>query len=172
MIGTETGLRTTALSMMRIAVLMHCPVRLRRYEQPRPGGTRRAPVGVSANGSDRQSPKRSGRAGSCAAGPSLRSGAATMTAISNSDMLITIFGASGFLGRHVVRALAGHGYRMRAAVRRSDLAGPLQPLDRTTLDRGDRPVLFVALPQGRAVPPARLTSAGIGGGTGARTSMT
>ena len=51
-----------------------------------------------------------------------------MTAISNSDMLVTIFGASGFLGRHVVRALAGHGYRMRAAVRRPDLAGPLQPL--------------------------------------------
>ncbi|MGB8526394.1 MAG: NmrA family NAD(P)-binding protein, partial [Rhodoplanes sp.] len=51
-----------------------------------------------------------------------------MTAISNSDMLVTIFGATGFLGRHVVRALAGHGYRMRAAVRRPDLAGPLQPL--------------------------------------------
>jgi uncharacterized protein YbjT (DUF2867 family) len=51
-----------------------------------------------------------------------------MTAISNSDMLVTIFGASGFLGRHVARALAGHGYRMRAAVRRPDLAGPLQPL--------------------------------------------
>lgn len=51
-----------------------------------------------------------------------------MTAISNSDMLITIFGASGFLGRHVVRALARDGYRIRAAVRRPDLAGHLQPL--------------------------------------------
>lgn len=53
-----------------------------------------------------------------------------MTAISNSDTLITIFGASGFLGRHVVRALAPHGYRIRAAVRRPDLAGALQPLGR------------------------------------------
>ncbi len=53
-----------------------------------------------------------------------------MTAISNSDMLITIFGASGFLGRHVVRALAPHGYRIRAAVRRPDLVGHLQPLGR------------------------------------------
>jgi NADH dehydrogenase len=53
-----------------------------------------------------------------------------MPAISNSDMLITIFGASGFLGRHVVRALAPHGYRIRAAVRRPDLAGVLQPLGR------------------------------------------
>ncbi|MGA7428382.1 MAG: NmrA family NAD(P)-binding protein, partial [Rhodoplanes sp.] len=53
-----------------------------------------------------------------------------MTAMSNSDMLITIFGASGFLGRHVVRALARDGYRIRAAVRRPDLAGHLQPLGR------------------------------------------
>lgn len=53
-----------------------------------------------------------------------------MTALSNSDMLVTIFGASGFLGRHVVRALAKQGYRIRAAVRRPDLAGRLQPLGR------------------------------------------
>jgi uncharacterized protein YbjT (DUF2867 family) len=53
-----------------------------------------------------------------------------MTAMSNSDMLITIFGASGFLGRHVVRALARDGYRIRVAVRRPDLAGHLQPLGR------------------------------------------
>lgn len=53
-----------------------------------------------------------------------------MTAIPNSDMLVTIFGASGFLGRHVVRALARDGYRIRAAVRRPDLAFHLQPLGR------------------------------------------
>ena len=42
--------------------------------------------------------------------------------------LVTVFGGSGFLGRHVVRALARRGYRVRAAVRRPDLAGHLQPL--------------------------------------------
>lgn len=40
----------------------------------------------------------------------------------------TVFGASGFLGRHVVRHLAAQGYRIRAACRRPDLAGHLQPL--------------------------------------------
>jgi uncharacterized protein YbjT (DUF2867 family) len=42
--------------------------------------------------------------------------------------LVTIFGGSGFLGRHVVQALAKRGYRIRVAVRRPDLAGHLQPL--------------------------------------------
>ena len=42
--------------------------------------------------------------------------------------LVTVFGGSGFLGRHVVRALARRGYNVRAAVRRPDLAGHLQPL--------------------------------------------
>jgi len=46
------------------------------------------------------------------------------------DKLITIYGGSGFLGRHVVRALAKRGYRVRNAVRRPDLAGHLQPLGR------------------------------------------
>ncbi|MEP0234588.1 complex I NDUFA9 subunit family protein [Roseibium sp.] len=42
--------------------------------------------------------------------------------------LVTVFGASGFLGRHIVQALARRGYRIRAAVRRPDLAEHLQPL--------------------------------------------
>jgi uncharacterized protein YbjT (DUF2867 family) len=42
--------------------------------------------------------------------------------------LVTVFGGSGFVGRHVVRALAKRGWRVRAAVRRPDLAGHLQPM--------------------------------------------
>src|SRR5262252_2769476 len=53
-----------------------------------------------------------------------------MTAKSNAETLITVFGGSGFLGRHVVRALAKRQYRIRVAVRRPDLAGFLQPLGR------------------------------------------
>lgn len=47
---------------------------------------------------------------------------------SNVPKLITVFGGSGFVGRHVVRALAQRGYNVRVAVRRPDLAGFLQPL--------------------------------------------
>jgi NADH dehydrogenase len=46
------------------------------------------------------------------------------------ETLVTVFGGSGFLGRHVTRALAREGYRIRPAVRRPDLAGHLQPLGR------------------------------------------
>ena len=42
--------------------------------------------------------------------------------------LVTIYGGSGFIGRHVVRAIARTGARMRVAVRRPELAGHLQPL--------------------------------------------
>ncbi|WP_128290799.1 complex I NDUFA9 subunit family protein [Afifella aestuarii] len=42
--------------------------------------------------------------------------------------LVTVFGGSGFLGRHVVRALALRGWRIRVAVRRPDLAFHLRPL--------------------------------------------
>jgi NADH dehydrogenase len=45
-----------------------------------------------------------------------------------SPKLITVFGGSGFLGRHVVRALAKRGYRIRVAVRRPDLAISLYPI--------------------------------------------
>jgi uncharacterized protein YbjT (DUF2867 family) len=42
--------------------------------------------------------------------------------------LITVFGGSGFIGRHLVQALVKRGHRIRVAVRRPDLAGHLQPL--------------------------------------------
>ncbi len=42
--------------------------------------------------------------------------------------LIAVVGGSGFIGRHTVRALAQRGYRVRAVVRRPDLAGHLQPM--------------------------------------------
>lgn len=41
--------------------------------------------------------------------------------------LATVFGGSGFVGRYAVRALARNGWRVRAACRRPDLAGHLQP---------------------------------------------
>jgi NADH dehydrogenase len=44
------------------------------------------------------------------------------------DRLVTIYGGSGFLGRHVVRALAKRGWRIRVAVRRPELADYLRPL--------------------------------------------
>jgi len=49
---------------------------------------------------------------------------------SNQDTVVTVFGGSGFLGRHVVRTLAKRDYRIRVAVRRPELAGHLQPLGR------------------------------------------
>ena len=48
--------------------------------------------------------------------------------ISEQPKLVTVFGGSGFVGRHLVRALANRGYRVRVAVRRPDLAYHLQPL--------------------------------------------
>lgn len=49
---------------------------------------------------------------------------------SDVNRLVTVFGGSGFVGRHVVRALAKRGYRIRVAVRRPELTGHLQPLGR------------------------------------------
>ena len=45
-----------------------------------------------------------------------------------SQTIVTVIGGSGFLGRHIVRALAKRGYRIRVACRRPDLAGHVQPL--------------------------------------------
>jgi uncharacterized protein YbjT (DUF2867 family) len=47
-----------------------------------------------------------------------------------SETLVTVFGGSGFLGRHVVRALAQQQYRIRVAVRRPELCGYLRPMGR------------------------------------------
>jgi len=51
-----------------------------------------------------------------------------MTVKNKAETLVTVFGGSGFLGRHVVRALANRGYRIRVAVRRPELTGYLRPM--------------------------------------------
>jgi NADH dehydrogenase len=51
-----------------------------------------------------------------------------MASTARGSGLVTIFGGSGFVGRHTVRALAKDGWRVRAASRRPDLAGYLQPM--------------------------------------------
>jgi NADH dehydrogenase len=46
----------------------------------------------------------------------------------DSSRLVAVFGGSGFLGRHIVTALARNGWRVRVAVRRPDLAAFLKPI--------------------------------------------
>jgi uncharacterized protein YbjT (DUF2867 family) len=53
-----------------------------------------------------------------------------MSPRNNLETLVTVFGGSGFVGRHLVRALARRHYRIRVAVRRPDLSGFLQPMGR------------------------------------------
>ncbi len=53
-----------------------------------------------------------------------------MAVKSKLETLVTVFGGSGFLGRHVVRALANRQYRIRVAVRRPGLCGHLRPMGR------------------------------------------
>jgi uncharacterized protein YbjT (DUF2867 family) len=51
-----------------------------------------------------------------------------MAIVLDNKALVTIYGGSGFIGRHLVGAIAKTGARMRIAVRRPELAGHLQPL--------------------------------------------
>ena len=51
-----------------------------------------------------------------------------MTSVTQIPPLVTIFGGSGFVGRHLVQALARRGYRIRVAVRNPNVAHHLQPL--------------------------------------------
>ncbi len=51
-----------------------------------------------------------------------------MAATFGNSTVVTVFGGSGFLGRYVVQALARSGCRIKAAVRRPELALHLQPL--------------------------------------------
>ncbi|HRP78259.1 MAG TPA: complex I NDUFA9 subunit family protein [Aquamicrobium sp.] len=51
-----------------------------------------------------------------------------MTSVIKVPPLVTVFGGGGFIGRHVVRALAKRGYRVRVAVRNPNLAIHVQPL--------------------------------------------
>jgi uncharacterized protein YbjT (DUF2867 family) len=51
-----------------------------------------------------------------------------MEARQQSGGIVTIFGGSGFVGRYATRELASRGWRIRAACRRPDLAGHLQPM--------------------------------------------
>lgn len=51
-----------------------------------------------------------------------------MTSVVKVPPLVTVFGGGGFIGRHVVRALARRGYRIRVAVRNPNLALHVVPL--------------------------------------------
>jgi len=52
-----------------------------------------------------------------------------MTAIPSAK-LVSIFGGSGFIGRHIVRVLARDGWRIRVGVRRPNAANFLRPMGR------------------------------------------
>ncbi|WP_395666580.1 complex I NDUFA9 subunit family protein [Methylocella sp.] len=49
-------------------------------------------------------------------------------ALVKTNRLAVVFGGSGFIGRHVVRALVKDGWRVKVASRRPDLAFHLQPI--------------------------------------------
>jgi NADH dehydrogenase len=70
--------------------------------------------------------------------------------------LVTIFGGTGFVGRNTVRALAGVGWRIRAATRRPDLAGHLQPMGAVGQIHGVQANLRYPDSVGRAVQGAEV----------------
>jgi NADH dehydrogenase len=71
--------------------------------------------------------------------------------------LITVFGGGGFIGRHLVRALAARGWRIRVISRHPALLGHLQPLGEVgqivvqSVDSGDEAALTALLKGSRAV---------------------
>ena len=88
-----------------------------------------------------------------------------------SNGLVTVFGGSGFVGRHVVRALAKDGWRIRAAERRPDLAGHLQPMGSVGQINAVQANLRFPASVERAVAgvDAVVNAVGILAGTGAQT---
>jgi uncharacterized protein YbjT (DUF2867 family) len=87
------------------------------------------------------------------------------------ERLAVVFGGSGFVGRHTVRALAKAGWRVRAAVRRPDLAGHLQPLGTVGQVMAVQANLRFPDSVARATAGAEcvITSVGVLAGTGAQT---
>ena len=88
----------------------------------------------------------------------------------STDRLATVFGGSGFVGRHIVRALARDGWRIRVAVRRPDLAGFLRPARRRRPDRagaGELALSDLIAPRSKA-PTRWSTPPGFSGSAAAR----
>ncbi len=97
--------------------------------------------------------------------------AASRFRMAENGKLATVFGGSGFVGRHIVWALARKGYRVRAAVRRPDLAGYLQPIGVVGQVYGVQANLRYADSIARAVEGAEIVinAVGILAPTGAQT---
>ena len=87
--------------------------------------------------------------------------------MSNSDKLVTVIGGSGFIGRHVVKALAKRGYRVRVAClahhEEVEIAGvgvttdvAVGFVDRASIERVRRVNPALALRRFRVVPRSAL----------------